>query len=102
MRIRPDSARDTSTRSLPRAAIRLMLLGLLACLGSAAQAQALVVAERTGVNVRRLLGLNVGPGPQGDAGNVDLTTAYQQRGVNLVRSGRTSAADTTPRDKSSF
>ena len=85
MRTRPDSATCSSTPSLPRAASRLALLGLLACLGSAAQAQALVVGARTGASVRSLLGVNVGPGPQGDTGNVDLTAAYQQRGVNLVR-----------------
>ena len=64
---------------------RLVLTGILACLGSAALAQALVVGARSGASVQALLGLNVGPGPQGEAGNVDLTSAYQQRGVNLVR-----------------
>jgi hypothetical protein len=58
---------------------------MLACLGTGVHAQALVVGTRTGASVQALLGLNVGPGPQGEAGNVDLTTAYQQRGVNLVR-----------------
>ncbi len=35
--------------------------------------------------IRPLLGVNIGPAPAGKAGNADLTTAYQQIGVNLVR-----------------
>lgn len=50
-----------------------------------AQAQTLSVGARNGQTIQPLLGLNVGPGPQGEAGNTDLTSAYQQRGVTLVR-----------------
>lgn len=85
MRNHPESAQHRPLRLRTSGANRLALLGLLVCIGNAVQAQALVVGARTGASVRALLGLNIGPGPQGDAGNVDLTTAYQQRGVNLVR-----------------
>ena len=68
----------------PRAAFRA--LGLLALsLATAVQAQTLSIGAATGASIQPLLGLNVGPGPQGDAGNVDLTTLYKKRGVNLVR-----------------
>lgn len=79
------TVRPIHTWQSTRGVGRLILAGMLACLGNAVQAQALVVGARTGASVQALLGLNVGPGPQGEAGNVDLTTAYQQRGVNLVR-----------------
>lgn len=79
------TVRPIHTWQSTRGVGRLILAGMLACLGNAVQAQALVVGARTGASVQALLGLNVGPGPQGEAGNVDLTSAYQQRGVNLVR-----------------
>lgn len=79
------TVRPIHTWQSSRGVGRLILAGMLACLGNAVQAQALVVGARTGASVQALLGLNVGPGPQGEAGNVDLTSAYQQRGVNLVR-----------------
>ncbi len=61
----------------------LLILALLQA--GAAHAQTLTLGARSGATVRPLLGVNVGPGPQGDSGNVDLTAAYQLRGVNLVR-----------------
>lgn len=35
--------------------------------------------------IKPLLGVNMGPVPTGKAGNADLTSAYQQLGVNLIR-----------------
>ncbi len=42
------------------------------------------LGEPEGV-IRPLLGVNLGPLPQGDAGNVDLTERYQQSGVTQIR-----------------
>lgn len=64
----------------------LRVLGLLALsLAAAVQAQTLSVGAATGASIQPLLGLNVGPGPQGEVGNVDLTALYKKRGVTLVR-----------------
>ena len=51
----------------------------------ALQAQTLTLGARTGDSVKPLLGVNIGPSPQGDAGNADVTAQYKARGVNLVR-----------------
>lgn len=66
-----------------RAGLVAVLLAALA--GVPAVAQTLTIGARNGAAVQPLLGLNVGPGPSGEAGNADLTTAYRQRGVTLVR-----------------
>ena len=50
-----------------------------------APAQTVALGARSGAVVQPLLGLNAGPSPQGEPGNVDLGTAYRQRGVTLVR-----------------
>lgn len=77
-------ARNTASAWGSNAAALGMLL-VLAIHASSLNAQTLTIGARTGASVQPLLGLNVGPGPQGDSGNVDLTTFYQQRGVSLVR-----------------
>ncbi len=77
-------ARNTAGARSSSAASLVMLL-VLAIHASSLKAQTLTIGARTGASVQPLLGLNVGPGPQGDSGNVDLTTFYQQRGVSLVR-----------------
>ncbi|MBI5259900.1 MAG: hypothetical protein HY855_25595 [Burkholderiales bacterium] len=77
-----DSSAGVASKRWP--ALGWLVAGLV--LGSAAaQAQTLTLGARSGNTVQPLLGLNIGPGPQGEAGNADLTSAYQQRGVTLVR-----------------
>ena len=77
--------RRTTTRAPNCSALALAVLFVLAVHSSSLKAQTLTIGARTGASVQPLLGINAGPGPQGDSGNVDLTAAYQQRGVNLVR-----------------
>lgn len=61
-------------------------VGALALVGlGAVQAQTLSLGAATGATVQPLLGVNIGPGPQGEAGNADLAAAYRERGVGLVR-----------------
>lgn len=76
---------NTQTNTQLRQAKRWVAGFLMACAGLATQAQTWTLGDRTGATVQPLLGVNIGPVPQGDAGNVDVTTHYQQRGVNLVR-----------------
>lgn len=81
---KPDLQRIACVRrSVWAQCVELLALFLLAV--GFAQAQTLALGARTGATVKPLLGVNIGPGPQGEAGNVDVTTLYKQRGVNLVR-----------------
>ncbi|MBL0088599.1 MAG: hypothetical protein IPP44_18820 [Ideonella sp.] len=57
----------------------------LSALAAAAQTTTVTIGTRSGVLVQPLLGVNIGPSPQGEAGNTDVTAAYQERGVTLVR-----------------
>ena len=46
----------------------------------------ITIGNVTGATIQPLLGVNVGPAPAGqDPHNADLTQAYQQIGVNLIR-----------------
>lgn len=65
---------------------RLIALGLMLL---AAGAFAADVSYQVGAlqgSLQSLLGVNAGPLPAGTAGNANLTTQYQQAGVNLIRS----------------
>ena len=61
----------------------------LECLRNSSPARAevtITIGKATGATIERLLGVNIGPAPAGrDPNNADLTSAYQQIGVNLVR-----------------
>ncbi len=43
------------------------------------------VGEKSSGTIRPLLGVNIGPAPAGKPGNADLTDAYRQIGVTLIR-----------------
>ena len=67
-----------------RAGCSVLLMGLLMA-DSCGADWSLQIGDGNGRTLRPLLGVNAGPYPVGELGNVDLTTDYQDLGVNLVR-----------------
>ena len=67
-----------------RAGCSVLLMGLLMADSRGAD-WSLQISDGNGRTLRPLLGVNAGPYPVGEPGNVDRTTEYQALGVNLVR-----------------